>query len=91
MMISWTNAYLKNLWAQIWVKWAKIGPKIKGFFDIFLKFGSLVFLEIAYDDSLEPCLTTRRTKTHEKKIVGPKLCPKLGFLPFSQGFIISFS
>ena len=66
MMISWTNAYLKNLWAQIWVKWAKIGPKIKGFFDIFLKFGLLVFLEIAYDDSLEPCLTTRRTKTHEK-------------------------
>ena len=35
----------KNLGAQIWVKWDKIRPK--AFFCHFLKFGSLVFPEIA--------------------------------------------
>ena len=52
--------------------WAKIGPKIR-FFVIFLKFGSLVFLEIAQNDSLEHCLTTRRGKTHGKNFERPKL------------------
>ena len=37
--------------AETWGKYAKIGPKIR-FFDIFLKFGSLPFLEIAQDDGL---------------------------------------
>ena len=36
----------------------------------FLKFGPLVFLKIAQDDSLEQCLATSRGKTHEKKIRG---------------------
>ena len=26
-------------------------------------------------------------KTHRKNFGGPKLCPRLGFLPFSQGYI----
>ena len=42
----------KNLGAQIWVQIYV--------FCHFLKFGSLVFLEIAYNDSLQQCLTTGR-------------------------------
>ena len=30
------------------------------------EFGSYVFLEIAYDDSLRQCLTSSRGKIHEK-------------------------
>ena len=56
----------------------------------FFKFCSLVFPEIAQDDSLEHSLTTSRGKTHGKNSRGPKLSPKLGFLSFSQGCIISF-
>ena len=36
------------------------------------EFGSYVFLEIAYDDSLRQCLTSSRGKIHEKKI-GPDI------------------
>ena len=57
----------------------KIGPKVR-FFVIFLKFGPLVFLEIAQEDSLEHCLTTSKGKTHGKNFGRPKLYPKLGFL-----------
>ena len=39
----------------------------------FLKFGPLVLLGIAYDGSLEHCLTTNRGKTHRKKIRGPQI------------------
>ena len=53
-------------------------------------FGSLFFPEIPYDDGLELFLTTSRIETYEKKFGGPKLDPKLGFLPFSQSCIISF-
>ena len=59
-------------------------------FHYFLEFGSLVFLEIAYSDSLQQCLTFSCGKTHEKKFRGPKFGPNkpksdpaLGFLPFS--------
>ena len=48
----------------------------------FLEFGLLVFLEIAYNDSLQQCLTSSRGKPHEKNVGGggePKLCQKLGF------------
>ena len=31
----------------------------------FLEFGSLVFLEITYNDSLKQCLTSNRGKAHE--------------------------
>ena len=39
----------------------------------FLEFGSLSFLEIAYNDSLQQCLTSKRRKTHEKNFRGPNL------------------
>ena len=35
-------------------------------FCYFFKLGSLVFLDIAYNDSLEQCLTCSRGKTHKK-------------------------
>ena len=44
-----------------------------GFFH-FLKFGSLILLEIACSDSLQQCLTCSRAKIHEKKF----WCPNLG-------------
>ena len=37
----------------------------------FLEFGSLVFLDIAYNDSLKQCLTSSKCKTHEKNFGGP--------------------
>ena len=63
----------------------------------FLKFGSLVFLKIAYNDSLQECITSSRGKTHTK-ILGDKIWAKnrpksgleLGFLPFSQVWFVSF-
>ena len=44
------------------------GPKLgaKMVFGHFLKFGSIVFLEIAYNDSLQQCIISSRGKTHEK-------------------------
>ena len=53
--------------AQIWAKQAKIRPKIK-VFRHFLKFGSLVLLEIAYNDSLQQYLTSSGGRTHEKNL-----------------------
>ena len=38
-------------------------------FHHFLEFGSYIFLEIAYSDSLRQCLRSSRGKNHEKKIV----------------------
>ena len=59
----------------------------------FFQVWSLVFLEIGYDDSLDHCLSTTRVKAPERIFFwgeGGKLGLKLGFLPFSQGCIISF-
>ena len=64
------------------------------FFCHFIEFGSHVFFEIAYNDSLHltisKYLTSSRRKTLEKKLGGskfgpngPKSDPKLGFSPFS--------
>ena len=53
----------------------------------FLKFGSLIFLEIAYNDSLQQCLECSRSKIYEKNFWGPnlpKIDPETRFLPFSQ-------
>ena len=62
-----------------------------GFFCHFFKFGSLVFLEIAYSDSFQPFITSSRGKAQENIFWvltlsqnGPKPDPKLVFLPFSQ-------
>ena len=47
----------------------KTGPKLV--FCHSLKFGSLVFLQIAQDESFEDCITTRRGKTRQKKFESP--------------------
>ena len=69
-------------------KRAKIRPKIS-FFCHFLKLGSLVFLEVAYNDNLQQCTTSSRGTTYEKKVGrtnlgqnGPKSGPKFGFCYF---------
>ena len=62
-------------------KGPKLGPKL-GVLP-FLKFGLLVVLEIAYNDSLQQYGISSRSKIHEKKKLGPKSGLKLGFLPFS--------
>ena len=59
----------------------------------FLKFGSLVFLEIACNDRLQQCLTSSRDKITQKVFrdqIRPKSEPKLGFRTFSQVWFISF-
>ena len=40
-------------------------------FRYFLEFGSKVFPEFEYDDSLRQCLTSSRSKTHGKNSEGP--------------------
>ena len=55
----------KNFGVEIWAKGAKIGPKTS-VFCLFLKLGSLVFLEIAYNDSFQQCITCIRGKTRKK-------------------------
>ena len=61
----------------------------------------MFFLEIECDDSLRQCLMSSEGKTHETKFGrkgggksgpnGPKLGPKLGFLPFLKfGLLIFF-
>ena len=56
---------------RIWAKVAKVWPDTSFFFSHFLKFGSLVFLEIAYNNSLQQYLTSNRGKTYAKKIGSP--------------------
>ena len=63
---STSKIYEKNFWAQILAKETKIGAKTK-FFWHFLKFGSLVFFEIANNDSFHQYLTSSRGKVYEKK------------------------
>ena len=53
---------------KFWVKEAKIALKTRFLFN-FLKFGSLVFLEIAYNDNLQQFLTSNRGKTYEKNFL----------------------
>ena len=62
---------------QIWVKQTKVAPKIN-FFCHFLKFGSLVYREIACNDSLQQCLTSIRGKKIVPKF-GPKSSPNFFF------------
>ena len=53
----------------------KFGPKLswKLGFLTFLQLASLVFFEIAYDDSLQQCLTFSRGKIHKKKFWDPNM------------------
>ena len=39
-------------------------------------FRSLVFLAVAYSDSLQQCLTSSRSKTHVKRFWYPNLCQR---------------
>ena len=62
-MTDETRIFLKKLAAQIWAKWAKIKSETEFFTGMF---GSLAFLEIAYNKSLQQCLTSSRGITDEK-------------------------
>ena len=66
-------------------------------FCYFLDFGSLVFLEIAYNDSMEQFLETNRGKIYEQKLGSPNLdqtgqnhAQNQVFLPFSEVWFFSF-
>ena len=48
-------------------------PEFSFFYCHFIKFGLLVFLEIAYNNSLEQFLTPARSKIYEKIFWGPNL------------------
>ena len=52
-----------------------IKPKTS-FFCHSLKFGFLVFLKMAYSDSLQQCQTSNTGKIHEKIFLGSKFGPK---------------
>ena len=85
----------KKLGPKFGPKPAKIKPKIR-FFCHFLKFGSLLFLKIACNDSLKQFVTFNRGEIYEKYFglkfgpKGPKSDPKLSFLLFSQVCFVSF-
>ena len=51
-------------------------------FCYFLEFGSQVFLEIEYDDTLQQCLTLVEVKPTQKSF-GDQIWAKLVFFPFS--------
>ena len=64
----------------------------------FVEFGSYVFPEIGYNDSLRQCLISSRGKTHEKILFRPKFgpngtksSPKLGFFAVFSSYINQFS
>ena len=60
---------ISNDWrSQVFEK--KFGRKLG-----FLKCGPLVFLKIAYNDSLQECITSSRGKTHKKNL-GDKIWAK---------------
>ena len=78
--------FLKKIFGpKFWSKGPKSLLKL-GFFYHFLKFGILVFHEIAYNHNLQQFLTRSRGKVYEKNI----LDLKLGFLLFSQVSFVSF-
>ena len=81
-----SQIFEKKFW---WAKWAKIGPKTSFFF-IFSSFGSLVFLEIAFNNTLQQCLTCSIGKIHENKFFEPKYGPKWPKSVPKQGFFCLF-
>ena len=57
----------------------------------FLKLGSLIFLDIAYNGSLQQCITSSRGNTHEKSF-GIKFGPKRVKIRLKiRGFFFIFS
>ena len=74
LTFSWGKICKIIFRVQIWAKGVKIGPKTRCFCH-FHKFGFLVFLEIAYNDSLQQCITSSRDKIH-KKFFGAQIWAK---------------
>ena len=73
-----TRFLKKTFWQQpkFESNWPKSGPKL-GFFYHFLKFGSLVFLQLAYNDRLQEFITFSRVKP-TKKVLGDLIWAKTG-------------
>ena len=67
-----------------------MGPKLGGFFCHFLKFGSLVLLEISYNDSLQQCIASRTGDTHKKNL-GTKIGPRIGFFVIFSSLVYQIS
>ena len=63
----------KFWWPKFGPKGPKLGPKL-GFLSICQNWFQLVFLEIAYNDSLQQFLRFSRGITHEKNFWGPNMC-----------------
>ena len=69
----------------------KLGPKLG--FCYFLKFGSSVLLEIAYNDILQECLTSSSGEIHEENFLGPsldrrcKISSEIRFFAIFSGFV----
>ena len=75
-----TRFLKKKTGAWIWAKWAR-----NYIFCHFLKLASLVLLDIVYNDSLQQCGTSSRSKFHLKNVgsqistKGAKIEPKTSF------------
>ena len=77
MMSSIGKIHEKNfLGPKFGPKVPKSGPKLVLFLH-FLKFASLVFLEIAYNDSLQQCITCSRGKNQKEIGEGRREVPNL--------------
>ena len=78
-------------YSVLWNHCLSVRPSVRPSLSL-LKIGSLIFSDIAWDDSWPWYLVTGRDRFLKKKI-GPnglKLGPKLGFLSFSEVWFISF-
>ena len=69
-------------------KGSKLVPKLG--FCLFLKFGSLVFLEIACNDSLQQCLTSSKVRS-TKKNFGAQIWVEGAKIRFETRFFAIFS
>ena len=79
----------KKYWDHIWAKTGQ-NQAWKQVFCYFCKFGSLVFLEIAYNDNLQQRLTFGRGKTFEKNL-GDQILAKMGENQAQNFFLSIFS
>ena len=69
----------------------KLGPNLGS--SLFSQVWFTGFVWIAYNDSLQQCVTSNRGKTHKRNLgpkFRPKLCPKIGSALFFQVWFISF-
>ena len=83
-----TISFIKKFWQPEFVpNGPKSGPKLVFFFH-FLEFGSYVFREIEYNDSLRQCLNSSRGKTHEN--LGPQIWAKRAKIGTEIRFFVIF-